>query len=130
MKPRSDDVRTGAKWPPEQGQKIAFQTRVGVKEGIVKEVQLGLVWRDFLLEDGRRVAEHRVIGCPDSPSWRDPNSVSAEERKVWEERLISMAEAGIDPRDREKAFWADLTHYMAYTYLRFSKNREKSKDAA
>jgi hypothetical protein len=75
------------------------------------------------------VPEHKLIGCPNPPDWRDPDSVSPEERKAWEERLISMAEAGMDPRDREKAFWADLTHYVAYTYLRFGKNREP-KDAA
>jgi len=61
MKPRCDDVRIriGPKWPPEQGQKIACQTKEGVKEGIVKEVRLGLVWRDFLLEDGRMIAGHK-----------------------------------------------------------------------
>ena len=127
MKLRSDDVRTGPNWPPEQGQKIAFQTKEGVEESTVKEVRWGLVWRDFLLEDGRIVPEHRVTGCPDPPIWRDPDSVSAEERKDWEERLISMAEAGMDPRDREQTFWADLTHYVAYTYLRFSKNRENRR---
>jgi len=130
MKPPSDEVRTEPKWPPKQGQKVAFQTKEGIKEGVVKEVRLGLVWRDFLLEDGRMIAEHKIIGCPDPPDWRDPDTVSAEERKAWEKRLISLAEAGIDPRDREKAFWADLTHYMAYTYLRFSKERGKPKDDA
>jgi hypothetical protein len=130
MKSRSDDVRTGPTWPPEEGQKIAFQSKEGVQESIVKEVRLGLVWRDFLLEDGRVVPEHRVIGCPDPPVWRDPDSVSGEERKAWEGRLASMAEVGIDPSDREQPFWADLTQYIAYTYLRFSKNREKPKDAA
>ena len=130
MKPRSDDAGTGPKWPPEQGHKVTFQTKEGIKEGIVKEVRMGLVWRDFLLEDGRLIAEHKIIGCPDPPMWRDPDSVSPEERKAWEERLIFMAESGMDPRDREKAFWADLTHYMAYTYLRFSKKRERPEDAA
>ena len=130
MEPPSDEVRTEPKWPPKQGQKVAFQTKEGIKEGVVKEVRLGLVWRDFLLEDGRMIAEHKIIGCPDPPDWRDPDTVSAEERKAWEKRLISLAEAGIGPRDREKAFWADLTHYMAYTYLRFSKERGKPKDDA
>jgi hypothetical protein len=127
---RSNDVGSGPQWPPVQRQRITFQTKEGVKEGIVKEAWLGLVWRDFLLEDGRMVAEHKVIGCPDPSVWRDPDSVSADERKAWEERLISMAESGMDPRDREKAFWADLTQYIAYTYLRFSKHRDRDEDAA
>jgi hypothetical protein len=130
MKASSHNVGTGPHWPPEQGQKIAFETKEGVREGIVKEAYLGLVWLDFLLEDGRMVAEHKVIGCPDPPIWRDPDSVSADERKAWEERLIAMAESGMDPRDREKEFWADLTQYIAYTYLRFSKHRERPEDAA
>ena len=130
MKGMSAGVRGGVDWPPEKGQKISFATKEGVKEGILKEVRWGLVWRDFLLEDGRLVPEHKIVGCPEPPFWREPDSVSADERRSWEKRLIAMAEAGMDPRDREQAFWADLTHYIAYTYLRFSKNKEKPKDAA
>jgi hypothetical protein len=32
-----------------------------------------------------------------------------------------MAEAGIDPRDREQSFWAELNQFLAYIYLRFKK---------
>jgi hypothetical protein len=101
-----------------------------MKEGILKEVRVGLVWRDFLLEDGRIVPEHKVIGCPESLVWRDPDTVSPEERRSWEKRLITVAESGIDPRDREHELWADLTQYLAYTYLRFEKIKTNPKDAA
>jgi hypothetical protein len=117
-------------WPPQEGQTISFHTKKGIEESILKEVREGLVWRDFLLEDGRMIAEHRVIGCPDTLTWRDPDSVSAEERTAWEARLILMAETSIDPWDREQPFWADLTHYIAYTYLRFTKKRKDAEDAA
>jgi len=87
---------------------------------------LGLVWRDFLLEDGRVVPEHKVVGAPEPPVWRDPSTVSFEERKACERRLIAMAEAGIDPQDRERAFWADLTQYLAFTYRRFKENESST----
>ena len=41
-----------------------------------------------------------------------------------------MAEAGLDPRDREQSFWAELNQYLAYTYLRFNRTEHKSPDAA
>jgi hypothetical protein len=41
-----------------------------------------------------------------------------------------MAEAGIDPHDREHELWADLTQYLAYTYLRFKKVKTIPRDAA
>ena len=120
----------GIPWPPQRGQKVTFQTRDGVKEGILREVRWGLVWRDFLLADGRVVAEHNVVGCPEPPSWREPETVSVEERKAWERRLIAMAETGQYPCDLEQVCWADLTQYVTYTYLRFKRIREKPGEAA
>jgi hypothetical protein len=126
----SDPTEGRASWPPSKGQKISFKINGTATEGILREVRAGLVWRDFLLEDGRIIPEHKVIGCPDSIIWRDPDSVSAEERQAWERRLVTMAEAGIDPHDREHELWADLTQYLAYTYLRFKQMRKSPKDAA
>ena len=77
------------------------------------------MWRDFILDDGRVIPEHRVQGCPQPPVWRKADEVSRDEREAWEERLVSMAEAGIDPRDREQSFWAELNQFLAYIYLRF-----------
>ena len=126
----SDPTEGRANWPPSKGQRISFKINGTVREGILKEVRAGLVWRDFLLKDGRIIPEHKVIGCPDSIIWRDSDSVSAEERQAWERRLVTMAEAGIDPHDREHELWADLTQYLAYTYLRFKRTRKSPKDAA
>ena len=117
-------------WPPEAGQKIAFTSNNTHDVGILKEVRWGLVWRDFLLEDGRVVPEHSIVGCPQPPLWREPESVSPNERIAWEERLIAMAEAGMDPQDRQQEFWADLTQYLAYTYLRFKRREENSPGSA
>jgi len=76
-----------------------------LKTGIVKEVRWGLVWRDFILEDGRVIPEHKILGCPQPPVWRKAEEVTQDEREACESRLVSMAEAGLDPREREQSFW-------------------------
>jgi hypothetical protein len=130
MSPTPDPVERRPDWPPPQGEKLSYKINGTLKEGILKEVRPGLVWRDFLLEDGRTIPEHKVIGCPETVIWRDPDTVSAEERQAWERRLVTMAEAGIDPHDREHELWAALTQYLAYTYLRFNRLRKSPRDAA
>jgi len=127
MKPTAKQVGTGANWPPEEDQVITFKSFNGLQTGILKEVRWGLLWRDFILEDGRVIPEHKILGCPEPPVWRRPDEVTQEEREAWERRLVSMAEAGLAPRDREQAFWAELNQYLAYTYLRF-KPTGRDKD--
>ena len=88
---------------------------------VLKEVHWGLVWRDFILEDGRVIPEHRISGCPQPQVWRKISEVSDNEREECEERLLSMAGAGMDPRKRDQPFWAELNQYLAYTYLRYKQ---------
>lgn len=126
MKLRAEEVSVESTWPPRGGQSITFNSSGELKTGVLKEVRWGLVWRDFILEDGRVVPEHKVLGCPEPPLWRKANEVSQEEREEWERRLVSMAEAGLDPRDREQSFWAELNQYLAYTYLRFKQTPQQS----
>lgn len=121
MKSVVDTLSAGASWPPPVGEVISFKTNAGVQSGILKEVRWGLLWRDFVLEDGRVLAEDRVIGAPTSPIWREPTDVSKEEQQAWEEQLVVMAMSGLDPHDRESEFWGALTQYLAYTYLRFQR---------
>ena len=113
------ELRPGAQWPPAEGEEVSFQSSEGWKTGILREVRWGLVWRDFILEDGRVIPEHKVSGCPQPPAWRNTEEVTPEEREASEERLVFMAESGLDPRDREQSFWAELNQYLAYTYLRY-----------
>ncbi len=129
MKPTAEQVGTRASWPPEEGQVITFRSLSGLKTGILEEVRWGLVWRDFILEDGRVIPEHKILGCPEPPVWRRADEVNQDEREAWERRLVSMAEAGLDPRDREQSFWAELNQYLAYTYLRFKQAGHKPPDA-
>jgi hypothetical protein len=130
MKTSVERVSTEKNWPPEEGAIVEFGSSDGPKSGVLKEVRWGLVWRDFILEDGRVIPEHRILGCPESPTWRSADEVSQDEREAWEERLISMAESGVDPRNREQTFWAELNQYLAYIYLRFQPNQQKSDPAA
>lgn len=127
MKSTAKQADTGANWPPEEGEIITFKSRNGWTTGVVKEARWGLVWLDFVLEDGRVIPEHKLLDRPQPPVWRKPEQVTQEEREAWERRLVTMAEAGLDPREQEQSFWAELNQYLAYTYLRF-KARRKAPD--
>ncbi len=126
MKPPAEESHAGASWPPEEGQVVSFKSSSGWKTGILGGVRWGLVWRDFILDDGRVIPEHKISGCPQPPPWRNLADVTQDERELWEERLVSMSEAGLDPRDREQCFWAELNQYLAYTYLRFKKTGQQA----
>jgi hypothetical protein len=126
METSTGKLNAGKTWPPAEGEIVFFNTSAGPQCGVLQEVRWGLVWRDFVLDDGRVVPEHRVVGCPESPTWRGVDEVSQEEREAWEERLVTMAESGVDPRNREQTFWAELNQYLAYIYLRFQPTQQKT----
>ncbi len=128
MKHTAEKVLAGANWPPEDGETISFQSTDGWETGILREVRWGLVWRDFILEDGRVIPERKMAGCPEHTVWRKASEVPQDERERCEERLVSMAGAGLDPRSREQPFWAELNQYLAYTYLRFKPAGETPGD--
>ena len=128
MRPTAKQAGTAANWPPEEGQIITFRSLNGLSNGIVKEVRWGLVWRDFILDDGRVIPEHKILDHPEPPVWRKAEEVTQDEREAWERRLVSMAEAGLDPRDQEQSFWAELNQYLAYTYLRFKRAEGNPSD--
>src|SRR5260370_18508869 len=98
---------------------MSVRSVCGLGEGIGEEVRWGPAWRAFILDDGRVIPEHKILDHPEPPVWRKAEDVSQAEREAWETRLVSMAEAGLDPRDQEQSFWAELNQYLAYTYLRF-----------
>ncbi len=39
-----------------------------------------------------------------------------------------MAAAGLDPRERDQPFWAELNQYLAYTYLRFKRSSHQTSE--
>ena len=128
MKSTTKQLRTEANWPPEEGQIISFRSSGGSETTVLREVRWGLVWRDFILEDGRVIPKHRISGCPHPQVWRKIDEVPDSEREDCEERLLSMAGAGMDPRQRDQPFWAELNQYLAYTYLRYKQSEYKVED--
>lgn len=129
MKSTVKQLRSEANWPPEQGETISFKSFAGPESAVLKEVRWGLVWRDFILEDGRVIAEHKVAGSPQPHVWRKVDEVTDKEREECEGRLLSMARCGMDPRERDEPFWAELNQYLAYTYLRFKPAPRKPESA-
>lgn len=127
MQSTAKQLRGEANWPPEEGEVISFRSSTGPETASLREVRWGLVWRDFILEDGRVIPEHRVAGCPQPQAWRKIDEVSDVEREECEERLLSMAGSGMDPRIRDQSFWAELNQYLAYTYLRFKQEGSKEQ---
>ena len=121
MKSTAKQLRYEVSWPPEEGALIFFMSANGPEKAILKEVRWGLVWRDFVLEDGRVIPEHKVDGSPQPQVWRNVVDVTEEERQECEQRLLSMASSGMDPRKRDQLFWAELNQYLAYTYLRYKQ---------
>jgi hypothetical protein len=82
-----------------------------------------LVWLDYLLEDGRIIAERRLVMCPEPTPWRDPATVTEEERKRSVESVRTKVEAGVDlPRDPES--WANLLQYGMYVLLQLEREAE------
>lgn len=129
MKPMTEAIHEAENWPPGEGQLVSFKSDDGWKTGVLREVRRGLVWRDFILDDGRVIPEAKIQGCPQPQPWREISEVTPAEREVWEERLASMAAAGQDPREREQLFRAELNQYLAYTYLRFRRASNGLADA-
>lgn len=121
MKSAVRQLHVESSWPPAGGQVVSFKSSAGFESSVLREVRWGLVWRDFILKDGRVIPEHRITGSPESHVWREVGEITTEEREECEERLLSMAEAGMDPRKRDEPFWAELNQYLAYTYLRFKQ---------
>ncbi len=121
MLPTPTQADMSRRWPPAEGEIITFNSARGLGTGVVKEARWGLVWQDFILEDGRVIPEHKILDHPQPPVWRKAEEVTQEEREAWESRLVCMAEAGLDPREQEQSFWAELNQYLAFTYLRFKQ---------
>jgi hypothetical protein len=126
MKSTAKQLRPEATWPPEEGEIISFTSSTGPETATLREVRWGLVWRDFILDDGRVIPEHKVSGSPQPQVWRNVTEVTEEERQESEERLLSMASAGMDPRKHDQSFWAELNQYLAYTYLRYKQASHKA----
>jgi hypothetical protein len=72
------------------------------------------------MEDGRIVPEHDLVMCPNTGVWRDPDSVTEEERRRWLEGISARVASGQNLR-KNQALWADFLHYGAFVLLRLEK---------
>lgn len=116
--PRSWQFNT--RWPPRRGDAVYFVTGEGVQRGIFRERRQGLVWLDYIMADGRIIPEHWLLMCPMLTPWRDPATVTEEERKRSVERARTRGEAGADPR-RDPELWAHLLQYGMYILLQLER---------
>src|SRR5260370_8463626 len=98
MKSTAKLLRSEANWPPAEGEIISFRSSSGSDTSVLKEVRWGLVWRDFILEDGRVIPEHRISGCPQPQVWRKISQVTDNEPEEPEDRPLSTAPDRTHPR--------------------------------
>src|SRR6266481_9983482 len=103
MNQMTEATNVGENWPSVEGRLISFKSGDDWETGVLREVRWGLVWRDFVLDDGRVIPEVRILGCPHPQTLREVSEVTQAEREAWEERLATMVAAGQDPREREQS---------------------------
>jgi len=48
-------------WPPKIGRKLAFKIDFGVQIGVLKEIQQGLVCRQYAMADRQIAMEHELV---------------------------------------------------------------------
>jgi hypothetical protein len=85
--------------------------------------QRGLVWCDYLLEDGRVMPEHRLLMCRQPMPWRDPDSVGDAERLECAARIRKGLQGANPGADR--TLLGDIRQYGAYLYLRMKCEEEE-----
>jgi excisionase family DNA binding protein len=64
--------------------------------------------------------EHRLVMCPEPTPWRDPATVTEEERKRCVESVRKKKEAGVDLR-RDPESSANLLQYGMYVLLQLER---------
>lgn len=112
------------RWPPLKGEKIAFKTDFGVQIGILCEIRQGLVWVDYILEDGRIIPESKLAMCPKETPWRHPNSVSEAERRQWADRIRQKLDDGLNLQ-KDPVAWEEFCHYVMFALLQVRAERMK-----
>ena len=114
------------RWPPKAGERVWFNSEKGVESGIVRRIRFGIVWVDYVLEDGRVVLDSEMLMSDGNASWRDPDTVSEEERQACVARIQAVHAAGKDLTDDPEAL-SDLGQYQVYIAVK--QNRERTQEA-
>jgi len=111
-------------WPPPIGSTIYFETPIGVQRAVLKRIRRGLVWVDYITEDDRIVPECKLIMCPNPTPWRDPDTVSEEERQEWADRIRARLNAGVNLQ-QDPVAWEEFCYYVMFQLLEIRKRREE-----
>ena len=115
-------------WPPKIGQKLAFNSTSGIETGILRQIQWGLVWREYALSDGRIVSEDDLIMRPEDTLWRDPRSVDQAEVSACVERIKAFHALHPDTDPTQVSHvWSDICQLMAYYALKSRIEREREE---
>jgi len=116
------------RWPPQIGEEIAFWTDFGIEMGVLREIRQGLACPEYHITDGRIAMAHELMMGSDTTLWRDPDTVSEQERKACAARINAAHDA--DPEKDLRLIpeaWADFCQYMAHTAVRNAKKDERRK---
>jgi hypothetical protein len=113
-------------WPPRIGQKVAFETNGGIRIGALREVRAGLACRMYVMADGRIAMEHKIVMGPETPNWRDPDTVPDSELQACIKRVQAAHDAHPeqDLRKMPEA-WADFCQIAGYVWRKGEKEKER-----
>jgi hypothetical protein len=88
------------------------------------------VWREYILRDGKIVAEDDLIMRPEDTLWRDPRSVDQTEVAACVARIKAFHVMCPDiDVSRVPHIWSDICQLMAHFALESRIERER-KEAA
>lgn len=114
-------------WPPRIGEKIAFRTDFGIEIGVLRHIQQGITWKDYVMKDGRIIEEGALVMSPEL-HWRDPDSVSEAELEACAARVRAAHDANpdMDLREMPQA-WADFRQIMGHFVYRTALENERKR---
>jgi hypothetical protein len=117
-------------WPPKMGQKLAFRSSFGIETGILRQIQWGLVWREYILRDSKILAEDDLIMRPEDTLWRDPRSVDQAEVAACVERIKAFHALYPDADPTQvPSVWSDICQLMAHLAVKSRIEREQKENA-
>lgn len=102
-------------WPPKLGDKVYFHTLEGIQCGVLREVRQGLLWKNYILDDGRFLQDHDFVMCPEFAPWRDPATVTEAELNQVESRIKPKLDAG-ESMISDPETWAEFLQLVVFQH--------------
>jgi hypothetical protein len=100
-------------WPPKPGDAVYFYTPAGIQSRVLREVSQGLVWKNYILEDGRFLQDLDFVMCPEVESMRHPATVTLTELRQAESHIRAKLDVGQSVTS-EPAIWAEFLQYVTF----------------